>query len=195
MLIVRVAMRYIRSVVLFALFLSFWGCGPGEIDSARSCEQTTVILVRHAERADDSQDSELSLAGQERADFLARMLKDSDADALYASEYKRTQQTLRPLAEELGLPIQILPAESSEELIGRIFAENTGGVAVVASHSDRIPPLIETLTGDRVEAIDHNEYSRLYILTLTGAGQGRAIELRFGNPDPESSPPMSTTKP
>ncbi len=183
-------MKQLAKVFLLLLILCPPAFGKGSKVSNPSIESTTVILLRHAERADNSADSELSPAGRDRADLLARMLVDSHPDALYATEYKRTQQTLRPLANEVGLPINILPAESLDELVERIRTQTAGGVVVVASHSDRIPQLVERLTGTQVSPLGHNEYSRLYILQMTAPGRGRVLELHFGNPDPESSPQM-----
>ena len=150
----------------------------------------TVILVRHAERADDSADSALSPAGRNRADLLARMLSDCHPDALYATVYRRTQQTLQPLADAVGLPISVLPSASVDQLVDQARSQNPGGVVVIASHSDKVPTLVERLTGKSIVPLGHNEYSRLYILYLTGPGRGQVLELHFGNPDPQSSPKM-----
>ena len=101
-------MKYITKIA-FLLFLACQaGYSPASGAPDRSRAQTAVIIVRHAERADDSSDSELSPAGRDRAEQLARMLRDIHPSALYATEYKRTQQTLRPLADEVRLPIEII---------------------------------------------------------------------------------------
>src|SRR6267378_496425 len=65
---------------------------------------TTVILVRHAEKVIDpnNSDPDLSPAGQVRAQELARMFGDSGINAIYATQYKRTQESVRPLADRLG---------------------------------------------------------------------------------------------
>ncbi|PYS80691.1 MAG: hypothetical protein DMF70_10390, partial [Acidobacteria bacterium] len=53
---------------------------------------TTVILIRHAEKIIDPNNShpDLSPAGQARAHELARMFGDSGINAIYATQYKRT---------------------------------------------------------------------------------------------------------
>ena len=43
---------------------------------ATATAQSTIFIVRHAERADASADSDLSEAGRARAESLAKMLKD-----------------------------------------------------------------------------------------------------------------------
>src|SRR5207302_7571372 len=68
-----------------------------------SFSQSTVFIVRHAEKADDSKDAELSEAGRARAEALANMLRDSKIGVICTTEFKRTQQTAAPLAKALGL--------------------------------------------------------------------------------------------
>jgi len=60
---------------------------------------TTVILVRHAEKIIDpnNPDVDLSPAGQRRAQEIVRMFGDAGINAIYATQYKRTQQTVKPL--------------------------------------------------------------------------------------------------
>ncbi|MGH9930616.1 MAG: histidine phosphatase family protein, partial [Pyrinomonadaceae bacterium] len=68
----------------------------------------TVILVRHAEKQivpPENKDPDLSPAGLARAQGLARMFGDTGITAIYATQYKRTQQTVKPLEEKLGIPV------------------------------------------------------------------------------------------
>ena len=73
-----------------------------------------VIVVRHAERADGGAgastgmtgapaDPLLSAAGEARATKLATMLADSGVKAIFTTEFRRTQDTGKPLAAKLGL--------------------------------------------------------------------------------------------
>jgi len=49
--------------------------------------QRAVFLVRHADRLDQSEDSPLSQAGEERAQRLASLLKDAGITAIYTSQF------------------------------------------------------------------------------------------------------------
>src|ERR1700726_58877 len=71
--------------------------------------QPTIFIVRHAEKADATKDPDLSEAGRHRAEYLAKMLKDANISAIYATEFKRTQQTAAPLAKALSLSVMTLP--------------------------------------------------------------------------------------
>ncbi len=85
--------------------------------------QHTVFLVRHAERADSSPgtsptmaaDPDLSAAGRARADHLAEALKDAKITAIFATEFKRTQQTAAPLAKALGLTVKIVSSNERSQ--------------------------------------------------------------------------------
>ena len=69
-----------------------------------------VFVVRHAEKAKGGgNDPELSSAGRERANALARILKDSQMTAIFVTEFKRTQETAVPTAKETHIPPTIVP--------------------------------------------------------------------------------------
>ena len=68
---------------------------------------TVVFIVRHGEtEASTDPDPELSVDGRERAARLARMLSQAQPvrglDAIFASEFRRTHQSVTPLSETLA---------------------------------------------------------------------------------------------
>ena len=83
------------AVVVFAYFTTF------------SRPVTTVILVRHAEKKiePNNQDPDLTPEGVERAQEIARMFGEAGINAIYATQYKRTQQTVKPLSDRTGVPV------------------------------------------------------------------------------------------
>jgi broad specificity phosphatase PhoE len=85
-----------------------------------SFSQSTVFIVRHAEKADNSKDAELSEAGRARAEALANMLRDSKISVIYTTEFKRTQQTAAPLAKALDLTVTPLPSENHAALVAKL---------------------------------------------------------------------------
>ena len=73
---------------------------------------TTIIFVRHAEKeVSNYDDPELTAEGKMRVFELTRQLKDADVvagiDAIYSTAFKRNIQTAEPLANALGLNINI----------------------------------------------------------------------------------------
>ena len=63
----------------------------------------TVFVVRHAEKGPEATNPPLTPEGRQRAIALARVLGDSKISAVFASEFKRAQETVDPLAIATGL--------------------------------------------------------------------------------------------
>lgn len=118
------------------------------IGATRADAPVTVFLTRHGEKAaDDPKDPTLSPAGTARAAALAESLEGVRVTHLFASEFKRTQATLAPLAQRRGLTVTVVPAQAAAELVAQLRALPAGSVAVVAGHSNTVPRLVEALGG------------------------------------------------
>lgn len=138
-----------------------------------------IFLVRHAERTSaTAPDSPLSLMGLRRAGVLAEMLKESGISAIYATEYIRTQQTVKPLAEKLGIPVTIVAAADTERLL-QILQVSPAPVVLVAGHGNTLPGLIESLGGGEVSPISPDDYDRFFILVFTSSQQPRLLVLHY----------------
>src|ERR687891_158234 len=112
------------AVVVFAYFATF----------ARPV--TTVILVRHAEKKiePENNDPDLAPEGFERAQEIARVFAGAGIDAIYATQYKRTQQTVKPLSDRIGVPVTLLESNQSDELVKQIQTTLRGQTIFVAGH-------------------------------------------------------------
>ena len=142
----------------------------------------TVFVVRHAEKGPGTPDPSLTEAGRQRAALLARTVGDTRPTALFATEFKRTQETLAPLATVAGVPVTVILARDLDGLVARLRALPPGSRAVVASHSNLVPLLVQKLTGVKVPELTDNDYDRLVVVTVTGPGKGEAVVLRYGEP-------------
>ena len=150
---------------------------------------TTLILVRHAEKIVDpnNSDPDLSPAGQTRAQELVRILGDAGIKAIYATQYKRTQETAQPLAAKLGLPVNQVNSKSTGELLTRIRSENRGQTIFIAGHYDTVPEIITALGGPTYPPIPESEYDDLYIVTVYRTGKAKAVKMKYGSPSPSPS--------
>jgi broad specificity phosphatase PhoE len=142
----------------------------------------TVFVVRHAEKGPETPDPSLTDAGRRRAASLARTLADAHITALYASEFKRTQETLAPLARATGLTPMVVYAGQMDDLIAMLRALPAGSRAVVASHSNLVHLIVERLSGQTVPALGDLDYDRIVVVTVPAGGKGQAVVLRYGEP-------------
>jgi 2,3-bisphosphoglycerate-dependent phosphoglycerate mutase len=151
---------------------------------------TTMIFVRHAEKAGLSEDDPgLSVAGQRRAAELARQLVDADVaagiDAIYSSPYRRTKETVQPVADALNLPINIYDPSDNEAVLDTILKNHKGKIILVVGHSNTLPTLIADLGASKmVPPIAENEYDNIYVIAIPWFGKTKTIRLRFGEPYP-----------
>jgi broad specificity phosphatase PhoE len=155
--------RFVFCCLLFSLVLS------------TATAQSTIFIVRHAEKADATKDSDLSEAGRARAEALARMLKDANITAIYTTEFKRTQQTAAPLAKARGISATNLPAKDIVALTAKLRASN--GDALVVGHGDTIPDLIKALGIAPPINIAENDYDNLFVVML--AEKPQLIRLHY----------------
>jgi len=149
---------------------------------------TTVIFVRHAEKAVIPADNPgLSEAGKQRAAELARQLVDADViagiDAVYSTSYRRTEETVQPVATALNLPITPYDASNTETIMDEIVREHKGKIVLVVGHSNTVPALIGNMGASKnVPEISENEYDNIYIVSVPWFGKTKTIRLRYGTP-------------
>lgn len=147
---------------------------------------TTIIFVRHAEKElSAGDDPSLSEAGRRRVAELRRQLVDADVvagvDAIYVTPLKRSQETAKPLADELSLPLNIYDPADTEEILDRILRRHKGEIILVVGHSNTVPVLIYNLGASKhVPVIDENEYDNIYIISIPWFGKTKTIRLRYG---------------
>ena len=162
--------RIIRPVLLGVMFLM-------AASSARA--QQAVILVRHAERADQSKDSALSVAGRARARALAALLADTGVNAIYASQYQRTVKTAEPLALSLKIPVQTMPAAETKALLARLRSQHKSDVVLVVGHSDTVPELLHLLGDPAVEPIEDDDFGNVFVVVPKGDGPPVVVRMRY----------------
>jgi phosphohistidine phosphatase SixA len=127
-----------------------------------SFSQSTVFIVRHAEKADDSKDAELSETGRARAEALANMLRDSKISVIYTTEFKRTQQTAAPLAKVLALTVTTWPSENQAALVAKLRTSTAN--SLVVGHGNTIPDIIKALGISEPVNIPESEYDNLFVI-------------------------------
>lgn len=148
---------------------------------------TTVLVVRHADRKNGL--DELSLDGWVRAKKLAHVARKAGVTAIYASHWLRTQKTVQPLAELLGLVPTIYTADSEEQsMVNDILSNHQGEVVLVSGHSNTVLQIASYL-GANVDVQSIADYDNLYLVTC-GEEETNIINLQYGE---ESTPDIEST--
>ena len=141
--------------------------------------QTAVLVVRHAEKVDESEDPLLSAKGKVRAQALARHLKGAGIKAIYVTEYKRTGLTAAPLAAALGLKPIVVPADATATLVERIRKDNLADVVLVVGHSNTLPEILKTLGHPGTVEIAGDEYDNLFVAVPRPGSPPAVLRLKY----------------
>lgn len=135
----------------------------------------TMYFLRHAEKISGQADGGLTGNGKRRATNIAAMLKDAGVEHVYSTDFKRTQQTGKPLADALGLAVESYDPYFMPEFAESLKAQN--GVSVIVGHSNTTPYMVWLVGGEPGSEIGHDEYSRLYQVTLSDEGDVKTVLL------------------
>lgn len=173
-------------IALCGLILMFVTGASGSPRTLSTVNQssTVLILVRHAEKKivpPENKDPDLSPAGQSRAEEIARMFSDSDIAAIFATQYKRTQQTAKPLADKLKLTVTQVEAKQTAELVKQIRANYSGKAVFIAGHNNTVPEIIAAMGGPQLPIIPETEYDNLFILTIQSDGKATLVKMKYGS--------------
>src|SRR5438874_4562261 len=173
----------LRTIVVFSMLFAILGAVVvfGYFTTFRR-PVTTVIVIRHAEKIIDpnNPDVDLSPAGQARAQELARMFGDAGVNAIYATQYKRTQETVKPLADKLGLRVNVVNSKNTNDLLAQIRAQNSGQTVFIAGHNNNVPEIIAALGGPKYPIIPESEYDNLFVVTVYRTGHAKVVKMKYG---------------
>ncbi len=156
---------------MLSLFLAIH-CFAQEEKKEETKETTTTVyyLIRHAEkdRSDKSnKDPELTKDGHNRAAYWAAVFKEVPFDAVYSTDYNRTQQTAKPTADSKELKINSYHPYKMD--LEKFLKDTEGKTVLIVGHSNTTPAFVNTLTRrEDYESIKDNNNGNLYIVTITG---------------------------
>ena len=135
--------------------------------AANAFAQSTIFVVRHAERADTkaapASDPGLSDLGHVRAASLATTLKDARISTIVVTEFKRTQETAAPLAKALGISTTTIKANDTTGLMATL--RQAEGNVLVIGHSNTVPEIIKSLGVTTPVSVGAEDFDNLFIVT------------------------------
>jgi 2,3-bisphosphoglycerate-dependent phosphoglycerate mutase len=141
----------------------------GIVNAQQASGVSTIIITRHAEKENGGSDPDLSAAGKARAAQLAALLKDVPVTKLLSTPYKRTRQTLEPIATTRGLTIDPYDASKLQGLqeLAKTLKESKDQTIVIAGHSNSAPELVNLLLNDqKYSQLSEDDFSKIWLLTL-----------------------------
>ena len=145
-------------------------------DHATYSQTKTIVLVRHAEKADASADSELSAEGKERAQRLAKKIGKYRPNEIYSTDFKRTRGTVQPIATKRHVQIQTYDPRQPQALADKIMKSEHKRV-LVSGHSNTVPGLANLLGKKELfKNLEDSEYGAIWVIRIK-KGQVQKIEI------------------
>ena len=148
-----------------------------------TADATTVIVIRHAEKStEDPTDPILSEQGAARAQRLAQIFvsdKMGRLSAIYVSDTKRSKLTAAPLAMELGLTPQVLPAGDAKTWVRHALHDHSGGRVLLVTHLDTLPTIVAELSGEAAPTLSDTEFGAMYVVTVPRIGHANLLSLHY----------------
>jgi broad specificity phosphatase PhoE len=166
--------KLLRLFIMILSFGIFASCGekdkvtPAPTPAPEPEKSTVIYIVRHAEKSSNHpSDPDLSLTGIARAAVLKDSLAGKNIAAVYATNYKRTQQTGQPTASARNLTISTYDAGNISAVAAKVLKDNLNQTILIVGHSNTVLETIEAFNATRpISVINDSEYNYLFKLTL-----------------------------
>jgi broad specificity phosphatase PhoE len=149
-----------------------------------------VILVRHAEKADEPRaDPPLTEAGRARAVALLAATEWAEIGAIILTPFARTRETAEPVAQARSLVPTEVPVGRSlaahvAAVTDAVHARPAGTATLVVGHSNTIPSIVTALGGPRLPDLCDSQHSVLYLMVVPSEGPARLVTASYGAADP-----------
>ena len=151
---------------------------------------TVIFVVRHAEKAvTEGNDPSLSDAGRARAGALARVVEDTQINAIYCTQFRRTRETAEPVIERTReaavntIDVNMDDTQAYvERLAADVFAKHRGQSVLIVSHSNTVPSIVERFSGKPVAKIRDDAYGDLFIITIGANRETKIIKAQYQAP-------------
>jgi 8-oxo-dGTP diphosphatase len=143
-------------------------------------------VVRHAHAGDrrhwkgPDEERPLSPKGRRQAKRLTELLADKRIKKIWSSPFLRCVQTVEPLAERLGLPVEIAPelAEGTGATGVLKLALDADASSVMCTHGDVVDALLDHLVREGLDLGKHRRCTKgsTWVLDLRG---GRIVAATY----------------
>ena len=121
----------------------------------------TIYVMRHLQR-DLGTDPSLNALGRANAARLAEWFRHDRPVAIFVTPYKRTRETVAPLAAKLRLTPRDYDPRDMAALIAAVQAEK--GPVLVVGHSNTVSAIVHALGGPEAPELADDDYARIWIV-------------------------------
>lgn len=171
-----------RNSFVIRAFAALIALAPAVRAQGAPATNTTIILVRHAEKAaEPAADPPLTAAGAARAEALADVVRDAGVNAIVSTQFQRTRQTVAPTAAKFGIAADVIDARvSARATADTLLARYRGRTVLVAGHSNTVPDIAAALGVPQPADICDAGYDNMYVVTIPPSGSPTVMRLHFG---------------
>ena len=171
----RILSRLLLPVITLSLVGTLSGCATSQtVTHSKPGTITTIVLTRHGDREKFAK--ELNDKGQARAKALVEAVGDMKITAIYVPDYRRNLETAKPLAEHLGIEINVVP-ENMHKLAATILTEHSGEAVLWVGNKTNLTNLYVLLGGKDAPPLS---YGDLFIMKIKESGDPDVAKKRYG---------------
>ena len=136
------------------------------LDPKDSSSESVYYFIRHAEKDrsnPENKNPELNQQGKMRALNWLYFFKEIPLEKIYSTNYKRTVQTIKKIAEEKNITISYYSPEKID--IENFKKQNKSMSILVVGHSNTTPALVNLIIGqNKFEKMDDNDNSTMFVV-------------------------------
>ncbi len=131
-------------------------------------------VMRHLDTPRSERDPDLLPGGAARAKALVAWFEGKRLAAIFATPYRRTQQTAAGIAAARGLTVQTYDPADTDALIAAVKA--VAGPVLIVGHSNTVPDIVAALGGERPGELAHEDFGDVWTVTAGGTVRARFRE-------------------
>lgn len=146
-----------------------------------ACQGPKVYLVRHAEKASlPAGNPDLTIEGQVRAQDLCKAISAKSLGYVYSTNYSRTLQTAKPIAQKAGLAISLYSPDTAASIVQKALGYKKS--TLIVGHSNTLLPLLKNLgLKPGLQEIKDDDYDNLFVICRK-KGELKLKHQNYGEP-------------
>jgi len=136
------------------------------LDSKDRLSESVFYFIRHAEKDrsnPENKNPELNQQGKIRALNWLYFFREIPLEKIYSTNYNRTIQTVKQIAEEKNITISYYSPEKID--VENFKKQNKSMSILVVGHSNTTPELVNLIIGEKkFEKMDDNDNSSMFVI-------------------------------